>query len=127
MSKFLDELELELVDENEAEGRGTWELKGQFRYYSDIAKSLIVVPAGFVTDFASVPRLPIIFMLVGDRNHKAAVIHDFIYRNGLFTRALCDKIFKEASEVSGIGWWCRTLDYLGVRIGGSSSYKEREA
>ena len=41
---------------------------------------LIEVPAGFNTDFASVPRLPLIYAVWGDRAHREAVLHDYLYR-----------------------------------------------
>ena len=55
----------------------------------------IVVPSEFVTDFASVPRWPLAFMTCGDTGHYAAVIHDYIVREG-WNWADAAYVFKEA-------------------------------
>ena len=34
------------------------------------ARDTITVPTGFLTDFASVPRMPIVFLLFGDRRTR---------------------------------------------------------
>ena len=85
---------------------------------------LIRVPDGFVTDFASVPRIPLVFYLFGGIGDYGACVHDWLYRNGLFTREESDDIFRamlvyvdETSE-SRADWMRR-----GVRLGGKSSYK----
>ena len=39
-------------------GRGTWEGLADFGFHSQVAGRLLVVPAGFVSDLASVPRVP---------------------------------------------------------------------
>jgi hypothetical protein len=48
-------------------------------YTCDILKCDIVVPVGFYSDGASVPRVPIVFDLWGDRAHREAVLHDYLY------------------------------------------------
>ena len=47
---------------------------------SPMLKDTITVPTGFLTDFASVPRMPFVFLLFGDVAHEAAVIHDYLYK-----------------------------------------------
>lgn len=56
MSRFLSELRIELVSDSTNSGRGTWRLTAPLVYRSDLAKQKFTVPAGFETDFASVPR-----------------------------------------------------------------------
>jgi hypothetical protein len=51
--------------------------------------------AGFVTDFASVPRLPIIFMLLGGRGKRPATIHDKNYADQVIPKRQCDLVFFE--------------------------------
>lgn len=49
---------------------------------------VIIVPAGFVTDFASTPRALWSVLPPTGRYQLAAVVHDFLYWDqGLFTRA----------------------------------------
>lgn len=40
------------------------------------------VPAGQMTDFASVPRLPIVYLCYADKFHMAALFHDLDYTIG---------------------------------------------
>ena len=126
MSEFLTNLDVTLIDDSANEGRGAWRVDEPFSYQSDIAHRLITIPAGFVTDFASVPRLPIIFWLTGDTSREAAVVHDYLYRTGILPRDTSDKVFFEASAVSGVPGWRRRLMYWGVRLGGALSYKGKK-
>jgi hypothetical protein len=94
-------------------------------YASDIGVNgvyTIIVPAGFVTDFASVPRLPFAYLLAGGVAHKAAVVHDFLYETATGTKEEADKIFLEAMTVLGIPAWRRNLMYAAVRIGGRGNF-----
>lgn len=105
-----------------SDGRGTWILTSDLIYHSWVLKRTITVPAGFVTDFASVPRLPIAFLLAGDEGHAAAVLHDWLYTAHICTRAEADEVFLEALEIGGEPWWRRNLMWLGVRVGGGSAW-----
>lgn len=120
MSHFITQLSMEAADDHDS---GRWRLTRPLYYASDIAKGVIIVPEGFVTDLASTPRLPIIYLLAGNVAAKAAVTHDYLYSTGRFPRAMCDAIFREASEVIGVSWFRRQMMYLGVRIGGGQFYK----
>lgn len=51
--------------------------------------------AGFVTDFASVPRLPIIYMLLGGRGKRPATTHDDNYAKQEIPKRQCDLVFFE--------------------------------
>jgi len=86
-----------------------------------VSQRLVVVPAGFETDFASVPRLPLAFLMVGDVAHKAPVLHDYLYtvKAG---RQFADKAFAAALAAEGIGAARRGLMYAGVRMGGAGHY-----
>jgi hypothetical protein len=101
---------------------GRWRLLEDFVYHSDVVGS-IIVPAGFVTDFASVPRVPVAFWFVGDTAHLAAVVHDYLYSTGIFPKATADRVFLEAMAVTGIPHWRRWLMYLGVRWGGGLAWE----
>lgn len=116
----MTQLALEAADDHDS---GRWRVARPLYYASDVAKAVIIVPAGFITDLASVPRMPIIYWLTGNVAAKAAVLHDWNYSTGQFPRAMCDAIFRESSEVIGVSWWRRNLMYLGVRVGGSMFYQ----
>lgn len=85
----------------------------------------ITVPCGFVTDFASTPRFMWRLIPPTGRYTRAAVIHDLLYRTkGLATRAQADAVLYEAMKFPcGVGFVTRWAVYLGVRVGGASSYR----
>ncbi len=112
MSEFLDPLCLTEVDDQ------IFQICDHpFRYQSDIA-GLLAVPVGFKTDFASVPRIGVIYAMLGDCAHEPAVVHDWLYYAGLTTRAKADDVLFEAMEVIGVPAWRAFPIYWGVRLGG---------
>lgn len=113
MAKFLSELDARCIADNK------WTLISPLLYQSDIAGK-IEVPALFITDFASVPRLPLAYLAAGGTAHKAAVIHDWLYWANGCTRKQADEVFLEAMKVTGIPLWRRKLMYWAVRIGAGS-------
>lgn len=85
----------------------------------------IEVPLRFQTDLASVPRVPFVFMAWGDRAHREAVLHDYVYRYDsapILPRPEGDGLFKEAMISREQPWYIYQPMFLGVRIGGSSAY-----
>lgn len=82
-----------------------------------------VIDSGFMTDFASVPRLPLVYTLFADRAKRSAVLHDWLYTTKPFSRAECDKAFLCAMEAEGLGWFTRQAMYRGVRLGGAAHFK----
>ena len=102
-------------------------IMGAFRYLS--SKGEIVVPLGYPSDGASVPRIFwSIFSPFNGDYFESAIIHDFLYSNTsgyIFTRKECDQIFLEAMYNQGVGWVTRNTIYSAVRIGGWASYKKK--
>ena len=123
MAKFLSKLDVEQVEDRREEGRGTWRLLSPLIYRSDVADDTFVVPKGFVTDFASVPRIPLAFDWLGDRGNLAATLHDRLYsKPHMVRRAMADRILLEALIVQGVPRLAALAIWLGVRIGGASHY-----
>lgn len=118
---FNDRLQVEQVDANH------WRLLRPFRYNSAVANARIIVPNGFVTDFASVPRLPIVFLVVGDMAQASAVVHDWLYTTGIFPKNTADSVFYEAMRASGIGFFHARLMYWGVSYGGGAAWAAHRA
>lgn len=122
-AQFLSRLRVEQVDEK------NWKLTTPLSFYSAELDRTVTVPEGFVTDFASVPRLPIIYWFVGNTAQAAAVLHDWFYRTNTedITRAGADALLAEA--MTALGYWrIRTWSvWAGVRIGGYWSYETRRA
>ncbi len=96
----------------------------------------IRIPAGFITDFASSPRLFWPIVSPWGKWGKAAIVHDWLYQNrGLlyghpepgavtvYRRDTADLIFLEAMKVLGVAPWRRTLMYLGVRAFGFLAWR----
>lgn len=85
----------------------------------------ISVPRRFVSDGPSLRRYPILYAIFGNKGKRAAVIHDWLYRNGVIRRSVADGVFKEALQKSNKGWFTSWGMYLGVRIFGWLYYKKR--
>lgn len=117
MNRFPSLLQVELQPNRE-----TWRLLAPFSYL-DSDHGLIQVPSGFETDFASVPRLPLMFALLGQYGHAAAVLHDWLYRTGRLSRKAADQVFFSALRSSGIARWRAYLMWAGVRLGGARRYQ----
>ena len=85
----------------------------------------VTIPIDFETDLASVPRVPIVYLLWGDRAHREAVLHDYLYRLGavpVISKEDADWWFREAMIGQGQPWGIYHPMYLGVRLGGASSW-----
>ena len=120
MARFLDHLDVRLV------GHKRWMTLATLRYESDVAKRTIVVPAEFITDFASVPRVPFAYLIAGARAPGPSTIHDYWYQNpDIEDRPLGDSVFFEAAGVNQpeLGFYAesdviRGLMWSGIRAGG---------
>jgi hypothetical protein len=89
----------------------------------------ITVPEGFYTDFASVPRIPLVYVACGNMAHEAAVIHDYLYRVDsipVVSKDTADRIFFDAMIEMGMDDHKAGLMYDGVHLGGSSSYHQKK-
>lgn len=111
---------------------GNWKVYQSFAYDIGALGSgrTVVIPQGFTTDFASIPKLLwTILPPNGQAYDRAAVVHDYLYRGGWITeagtrllhypeRAEADSILNEAMAVSNVGRVKRWAIYEGVRVGG---------
>ena len=125
MSSFLSPLRIEDAGIGR-HGRPVFVLLEEFPYEVGATGSglKICVPAGFVTDFASIPRLFWSVVPPMGQHGKAAVVHDYLYRKSSgFSKILADAIFYEAMELLGVPWYRRWVMYLAVRFFGRSSYQ----
>lgn len=115
---FITELVIKPANHDE------WELVEPLDYYCYRYETIIVVPAGFVMDLASIPRLLTPIFPVHGKYTRAAAIHDWLYaqrgfvKNRYFTRKECDIIFEDAMAELGVSWIKRKLMYAAVRLGG---------
>lgn len=103
-----------------------WVVRKEFYYYIDKDEGeKIIVPTGFVTDFASVPRMFWKIFPQWGKYGNAAVVHDYLYVNQTKKRKDADKIFLKAMEVSGVSLIVRNILYGAVRAFGWLSFKRK--
>ena len=101
-----------------------WEIYEELSYLDDKLGIKVTVPKGAKTDFVSIPRIFWPILPPVGRYSKAAVVHDYLYRHGLFTRKDCDLIFLHAMEELNVAKWKRIVMYWAVRLFGAPAYKK---
>lgn len=85
------------------------------------------IPKGFITDFASIPR---IFWNIYSPHQantiKSAIIHDYLYTNAAnVQRSYADDVFYNELLQDDVNIGQAILFWVSVRIFGSSSYHKR--
>ena len=103
---------------------GKFELVGDYVY--QIEEYSIRVPKGFVTDYASIPRIFRPIVLPYGKHSGASVVHDYLYSKGCnlnIERKKADKIFLEILKEEGVNPILARLMYVAVRIFGKIRYK----
>ena len=106
-----------------------WILTQPLEYEQPKTKQKFVVPRGFVTDLASVPRLFWTAFPPCGNYTPAAVVHDYLYWEQLpsCNRECADTVLLVAMEESGVGKLARNAIYAGVRVGGEGPWKKNAA
>ena len=137
MSTFLDQFHG--AQTGWANGRAVWTTLAPLRYQSTLLMATVIVPAVFITDLASVPRVPVLWLAAGGRGTRSCVIHDFAY---VFTfywlledagtwprcpvqKTVVDEGFHEsllADPISGANRVRAWEMYVGVRLGGRGAW-----
>lgn len=140
--RFPHKLYLVLLDNRDGpairDGRSLWALQRPMSYYSGPAREEeIIVPAGFVTDLTSIPRLVWTFYPPDGPWVKATIVHDFLYdtqgdgrwndtvgvtRATPYSRKESDAILLEGMIERNIGRWERLVIWLAVTIGGGRGW-----
>lgn len=134
MSSFTSELVVQSIDERK------WKVMERFNYNIDTADSVnaVEVPVGFITDFASIPRILWNVLPPWGKYGKAAVIHDYMYtehKHSVFSaegvesfvqieRKQADGIFLQAMEVLGVNKITRYAMYYAVRVFGNKPWND---
>lgn len=89
-----------------------------------IERDTLIVPSGFETDLASIPRWywSIISPARSDLM-QAAIVHDYLYSTpNRFTRKECDSIFYHLLIEDGVSEYTALKIYMAVRIFGGSHF-----
>lgn len=117
-------------------GRRLYEMLDDFTYHDEVYGP-IVVKKGFRTNYASLESLrnvvlfPV-YALLADYGDQAATLHDWLYSGNpiirpdgtarYLTRDEADEVFYRALRDEGIARWRASIFYIGVRVGGKSSF-----
>jgi hypothetical protein len=92
-------------------------------------RDTFVVPAGFRTDFASVPRVVVWLIPRFGRYTMAAVLHDWLVTTGMTSGAVssrdADGLFRRVLHEEGVPPVRRWLMWTGVRWGALASPRRR--
>jgi hypothetical protein len=75
----------------------------------------VIVPAGFITDLATVPRLFWGVIQPSGRHDYAVLVHDYLIEQGT-NRRFADKELLYLLECSGVSWIKRILMFSACRI-----------
>ena len=97
-------------------GATEWKLRERLVYESDRWVAPIIVPAGFVTDLASIPRIFQGLIPKIGKHRLPAIVHDYLVRRQSFERRLADRIFLEAMKLQGVNVVRRRLMYWAVAL-----------
>lgn len=103
-----------------------WQVLAPFEYHVGCYPSdtVIRVPAGTVTDLATVPRMLWAFFPPHGRYAKAAIIHDYLYALAIGSKEYADQTFLEAMTVLGVPRLTRRVMYWTVRLLGRGNYRQ---
>ena len=115
MSSFTDKLLVEPTDD------GTkWIIKRAFDYHvgNEFSHDVIHIPEGYITDFASIPRVLWSVLPPFGRYSQAAVVHDYLCDTRTRSSKETHDMFMEMMEVLGVSRWKRYPMYYGVKCCG---------
>lgn len=113
---------------------GTWTLQRAISYTAKDGKRFWFIPAGFRTDFGSVPGildwLPGLHSSGSDMD-APYILHDWFYsqhRSGKsnMSRSDADEVaLLESAESVGVGYIRRHIIWFGVRVGGFLAWSKK--
>jgi len=123
MSRFTDSLVVSPLTDGH-----TWVIFSPFGYDvgSEGSDDTINVDTGFMTDFASIPRIFWVVLPKWGKYGNAAVIHDWLYWTRKRSRLQADRIMLEAMKVLAVPAWQRFAIFHAVRWFGWAAWKRNE-
>jgi hypothetical protein len=82
-----------------------------------------LIPAGFRTDLASIPRFFQRLIPKVGKHIQPAIVHDYFYVYGdkgiyKITKEDADQMFLDGMKHVGVSYWKRYAMYYAVRVGG---------
>ena len=109
MSGFTTKLDVEITDD----GRRAL-LHSDLVYIGPDGRGFSV-PAGYLTDFATIPRPFWVFLPPWGNYGRAAILHDWLISCHIVPRKLADRIFFEAMTTTGVNPLVRWIMFIAVR------------
>lgn len=104
-----------------------WALSKELRYAGK--RDWWTVPRGYITDFASVPRVFRWLLNVSSTYVRAAILHDwfcsFAIQAGIISAVDADGVFRRVCREEGVGWLTRWTLWCAVRWGALLNPKRR--
>jgi hypothetical protein len=94
-------------------GGKMWELTAPLTFES--AYGTFTAPAGTLTDFCSVPKVPFVYEWCGDIGEQCGALHDYLYQTGIVPKDIADRVLYIALVESGIGWKKAAAMYQAVK------------
>jgi AraC-like DNA-binding protein len=104
-----------------SDGR-TWIVKQPMVYRIGVSRDSVVIPAGFVTDMASIP--PVLQSIIQQNGpyQLPAIVHDYLYWRQTCTRQQSDRILLLGMTEHHVGKLHRTAIYDAVRAAGQFAW-----
>lgn len=108
-------------------GKDYWRVTEAFKFYMDdpTEEKWVLIPAGYLTDGATVPRIFWELLPPWGAYGQAAIVHDWLCEHltveikGVvtpITRAQADKAFKQGMIALDVPSWKRNIMYIAVRV-----------
>ena len=101
-----------------------WYLSNDMTWTLPKSARTILIPRGFVTDFASVPQTFWAWMPPTGRYGLPAIVHDWLYWDQRLARSEADDIFGDALNDLAVSSWRRFVLYRSVRWFGGKYWHE---
>lgn len=94
-------------------------------WWFDVDGVPFVVPAGYVTDWASIPEwIEWLYPRDSMPFRPAALLHDYLYSHlwPLYSKRFADQVFRELLRQAGVPVWRRWAFWCAVRAGGRGGW-----
>lgn len=104
--------------------RRKWTLAADF--HPQTSARIPIIPRGFVTDLASVPRFFWRFLAPFELSIEAPLIHDFLYRHHILPRPCADAILLDLAIKNGVPKWKARIAWLAVRWFGWFAWRKHD-
>lgn len=102
-----------------------WRLRAPWRMRH--ADTDLIIPPGFVTDLASIPKLARSLVQQGDRRTWGPSIeHDYRYYYQIGPRRTADSAFRQRLRQNGISIAKSWMMWLAVRLGGYRAWSKNK-